>query len=84
MRRLRRDIAGLLSAREPGAAAGFVADALTHRARDLDAMADLLTHLEDARFRSPRLVQLHDRLARDGRRASRIIRQLERLADAHN
>jgi hypothetical protein len=83
LRRFRHDIAGLLSAREPGAAAGFVADALTHRARDLDAMADLLTHLEDARFRSPRLVQLHDRLAVDGR-ASRVIRRLERLADAHN
>ncbi|HTI38569.1 MAG TPA: hypothetical protein VL484_13465 [Vicinamibacterales bacterium] len=82
LRIFRDDIDAMLSAREPGAAAGFVADVLSHRSRDLEAVAQLLTHIERARFQSSRLVLLRSRL-NDGGAASHIIRRLCRLADVH-
>ena len=81
LRAVRDEINAILSAREPGTDAAFVADALTHRARDLDVLAGLLTHLERARFDGRRLVQLHGRLGGDGLPASRIIRRLHRLSE---
>ena len=84
LRQFRDEINTILSTREPGAAAGFVADVLTHRSRDLDALADLLTNLERARFEDSRLVLLHSRLTGAGVPASRIIRQLARLSDVHD
>ncbi len=79
-RRFRDEMNAILSTREPAVTADFVADALTHRSLDLDAMTDLLTHLERARFEGSRLVLLHSRLTDTGRPASRIIRRLHRLA----
>jgi hypothetical protein len=84
LRWFREQVNAILSAREPGAAADFVADALTHRARDLDGLADLLTHLERARFEGSRLVLLHSRLTGDGLSASRVIRRLHRLSELHD
>ena len=73
LRAFRDEINAILSAREPGTDAAFVADALTHRARDLDVLAGILTHLEGSRPGGRRLVQLHSRLAGDGLPASRAI-----------
>jgi hypothetical protein len=81
LRALRTRINSILSARDPGTDAAFVADALTHRARDLDVLAGLLTHLETARFDGRRLVELHSKLAGDGLPASRVIRRLHRLSE---
>ena len=83
LRRFRDEVNAIFSTREPGAAAEFVADALTHRSRDLDTLADLLTHLERARFEGNRLVLLHSRLIGGGLPASRIIRRLRRLSEMH-
>jgi hypothetical protein len=66
LRRFRDEINAILSTREPGVAADFVADALMHRSLDLDALGRLLTHLERARFVDSRLVLLHDRLIAGG------------------
>ena len=84
LRRFRHDINAIVSTRQPGMAADFVADALTHRSRDLDTLADLLAHLELARFEGRRLVQLHARLTGDGIPASHIIGRLHRLAEIHD
>lgn len=84
LRWFRDEMNAILSTRAPGIAADFVADALTHRSRDLDALADLLTHLERARFDGSRLVLLHSRLAAGGVPASRIIRRLHRLSEIHD
>jgi hypothetical protein len=81
LRRFRDEMNTILSTREPGVAADFVADVLTHRSRDLDAVANLLTHLERARFEGSRLVLLHSRLTGAGLPASRIIRRLHRLSE---
>ncbi len=82
LRPFRDEINAMLSTREPGVAADFVADALAHRSRDLNAVADLLIHLERARFEGTRLVSLQRQLAGgDGLPASRIIRRLQRLAE---
>jgi hypothetical protein len=67
--------------REPDA--DFVADALTHRARDLDVVAGLLTNLERLRFASEHLQSLRNRLDTDGIPASRVIRRLHRLVEVH-
>jgi hypothetical protein len=83
LRRFRDEINAMLSMREPGLAADFVADPLTHRSRDLDILADLLTHVERVRFEASRLALLHDRLTSAGLPASRIIRQLHRLCELH-
>jgi MutS domain V len=83
-RRLKDQVDAIVSARDPDSAADFVADALTHRALDLDVIADLLTNLEGERFACQRLVTLRGRLDVDGMRASRVIRQLHRLAVLHD
>jgi MutS domain V len=83
LRRFRDEMNRILSTREPGVTADFVADVLTHRSRDLDAVADLLTLLEGTRFEGSRLVLLHSRLTGAGLRASRIIRRLHRLSEIH-
>jgi hypothetical protein len=74
----------ILSARDPEAAADFVADALTHRASDLDVVADLVSTLEGERFGCERLALLRGRLTVDGLPASRVIRRLHRLAVIHD
>jgi hypothetical protein len=63
IRRFRDEMTAILSTRAPGRAADFVADVLTHRSLDLEALADMLTHLERARFEGARLVLLHSRLS---------------------
>lgn len=84
LRRFREDLNAILSTREPGIAAHFVADVLTRRSRDLDAVADLLTHLERTRFKTTRLALLHSRLSGGGLPASEIIRRLHRLTEMHD
>ena len=84
LRQFRVEMNAILSTRDPGAAADFVADTLTHRSLELAALADMLTHLEHARFDGGRLLLLHGRLA-DGRLpVSRIIRRLHRLSEMHD
>jgi hypothetical protein len=83
-RRFRERMNAIVSGRDPEAGADFVADALTHRARDLDILAELLKSLEQARFASERLVALNGRLTASGQPASRIIRRLHRLAVLHD
>lgn len=83
-RQLRHDIDTIVSGRDAEAAADFVADALTHRTRDLEVVADLLKHLEQQPFRGTRLVALKDRLRGDGVAASAIIGKLQRLAQFHD
>jgi hypothetical protein len=82
--RLREQMNASLSAKGPSAPADFVADALTHRARDLDVVADLLKHLEGEHFRCNRLALLRGRLIAGRLPASRIIRRLHRLSDIHD
>jgi hypothetical protein len=84
LHRFRDEIGAMLSTREPGVAADFVADALTHRSLDLDALTELLTHLERNRFTGPRLTLLQGRLTHAGRFASHIIRRLHRLSEWHD
>jgi hypothetical protein len=84
LRRLREEINAILSAREPGAAADFVAEALTHRSLELDTLADLLSHLERGRFEASRLVLLHSTLTGAGLASSRIIRRLHRLSEMYD
>jgi hypothetical protein len=81
LRPFRDEINAILSTREPGVAADFVADALFHRSRDLNAVADLLIHLERARFEGSRLVLLQGRLTGGGLTASHVIRRLQRLSE---
>ncbi len=84
LRRFRDEMNAILSTRDSGSAADFVADALTHRSLDLDMLVNLLTHVERARFKGTRLVVLHSRLTGTGLPASRIIRQLHRLSEMHD
>jgi hypothetical protein len=65
---------------EPEASFDFVGDALTHRALDLDVVAEVLTHLERHPFACSRLASLQGRLIAGARPASRIIRRLHRLS----
>ena len=83
-RQLRDQINDIVSASDRDAAADFVADALTHRAMDLDVVADLLHVLEQEQFTSQRLVALRNRLNRGGVPASNIIRRLHRMARVHD
>jgi len=83
-RRFREGMNAIVSGTDPEASADFVADALTHRARDLDVLADLLKHLEARRFACGRLTTLRRGLAGEGRPASAIIRQLHRLSVFHD
>lgn len=84
MRRFTRELNSMLSTAAPGTAAGFVADALGHRALDLAALAELLVHLESAQFNSARLVRLHEGLVNRGNRASGIIKRLNRLSELND
>ena len=84
LHRFRDEINAMLSTREPGVAADFVADALTHRSLELDALTELLTHLERHRFTGPRLTLLQGRLRYTRRFASEIIRRLHRLSELHD
>jgi MutS domain V len=83
-RRLRNQIDAIVSARDPQATADFVADALSHRARDLDVLADVLTNLEREQFTCQKLSVLRRGLDADGAPASQVIRRLHRLAVLHN
>ena len=73
--RLREQMNAILSAKDPGQASHFVADALSHRTSDLAVVADLLRHLEQQPFRCSRLAALRGSLTADGLPASRIIRR---------
>jgi hypothetical protein len=80
----RDQMASIVSGQDPEATADFVADALTHRTKDLDTVADLLHNLERASFRADRLLGLRGTLTAHGLPASRIIRLLHRLAEMHD
>lgn len=84
LRWFRDDINVMLSTSEPGLAADFVADPLTHRSRDLDVLADLLRRLEGARFEASRLAVLRGKLTSASLPASRIIRRLHRLSEIND
>jgi hypothetical protein len=84
LHQFRDQIYAMLSTREPGLAADFVADPLTHRSRDLDTLAELLTSLERASVRGDRLTLLQRALTSDGVPASRSIRQLHRLSEIND
>ena len=84
MRRFRSDLDAMLSTPEPGTTAGFVADVLGHRALELGVLGELLEHLEGARFKSTRLVQLQSGLVSGGQPASRIIQRLNRLSELND
>ncbi len=84
LHQFRQQIDAMLSTREPGLTADFVADPLTHRSRDLDTLADLLTTLERTTFTGERLTRLHGAITSDGMPASRSIRQLHRLSEIND
>jgi hypothetical protein len=84
LRRFRSDMNTMLSARESGPAADFVADVLSQTAQELAAVAELLAHLENGGFSSNRLVVLQSRVTSGGVPASRVIRRLGRLADVND
>jgi hypothetical protein len=79
LRRMRKTIDEIVSGTEQETDA-FVADALTHRVRDLDTTSTLLRHLERQSFTSDRLVRLRARLSTDRASSSVIISRLGRLA----
>lgn len=83
-RQFRSQMNEIVSASDPEATANFVADALTHRVRDLDVVAELLHALEREQFTGERLVNLRDRLNTDGVPASATIRRLRRMAQLHD
>jgi hypothetical protein len=83
-RQFRDQINRIISARDPEEAGAFVADALTHRARDLAVLGDMLKILERERFTARRLADLHRSLDAGGVTASRIIGRLRRLAMVHD
>jgi hypothetical protein len=83
-RQFRDQINSIVSSRDPEAQADFVADALTHRAMDLSALADLLQLLERQPYQSGLLSTLRGRLHGDGVPASRIIARLHRMAVVHD
>jgi len=80
-RRLRDQMDDIVSGGDRSDAADFVGDALTHRAQDLDVVADVLRYLERELFRSSRLLWLHGRLTLGGVPASRATRRLHRLSE---
>ena len=84
LRRFRDQIDAMLSTRESGLEADFVADPLTHRSRDLDTLASLLTSLERATFHGDRLALLQRALMSGGLPASRRIRELHRLSEIND
>ena len=83
-RRFRDQINRIVSARDPEAGADFVADALTHRSRDLSVLGGLLQVLESAPFQCQRVAALRSRLQDHGVTASRVIARLQRLAMLHD
>ena len=84
LRRYRDQMNTIVSASDPDATADFVADALTHRAMDLDVLADLLGILEKEQFAGERLASLRGRLQGHNEPASRMIGRLHRLAVLHD
>lgn len=84
LHRFRDAMSAILSKRDAGVAANLVADALTHRSLELDALADVLTQRERARFEGSRLVLLQSRLADERCASSCIIRRLRRLSEMHD
>ena len=83
-RRMRDQMNVIVTGADPENAAHFVADALTHRAMDLNVLAGLLQVLERHPFAGDRLRLLRETLTADGAPVSRIIRRLQRYADLHN
>ena len=53
-------------------------------ARDLDAVAHVLTHIERESFSAPVLAEMRQALDRTGLRASAAIRRLHRLVELHD
>jgi hypothetical protein len=78
---LRDEMHAIVSGADRSDTADFVGDALTHRVRDLDVVADVLRCLELEQFRSSRLAWLRGRLSVEGLPASRAIRRLHRLSE---
>jgi len=83
-RRFGDQINRIVSARDPDAGGDFVADALTHRARDLVVLGRLLQVLESAPFKCQRVAALRERLQVDGGAGSRVIPRLHQLAILHD
>jgi hypothetical protein len=84
LRHFREPIDAILSARQSAAAAGFVADVLSHRVRDLETLAELLAQVEERRFLSARLERLRVHLTDGNRRASRLIARLHLLDELND
>jgi hypothetical protein len=82
--RLRRQTLQILAGSSSEDRDSIVADALSHRVRDLDVVAELLTRLEAAAFGSERLQALRAPLLADGRPASGIIRRLHRQSEVRD
>ena len=83
-RRFRDPMNAIVSGRDSDTTANFVGDALTHRALDLDVIADLLKNLEGQSFGGDRLRMLQNRVTTDGLPASHIISRLRRFAEIHD
>jgi hypothetical protein len=83
-RPMREQMNAIVSGTDPETTADFVADALTHRALDLDVLAGLLSILERHPVDGERLRRLRETLTIDGQPTSRIIRRLHRYAEVHN
>ena len=84
LHQFRDQVNAMLSTREPGLAADFVADPLTHRSRDLDTLTDLLTTLERFVFHGDHLTRVQRALTSGGLAASRSVRQLHRLSEIND
>jgi hypothetical protein len=61
-----------------------VSHAADTAARNLDVLAELIRHIEQENFTSPRLTSLKQRLDTDGVPASHAIRTLHRLVECHD
>jgi hypothetical protein len=74
----------LLSSSEKNKSGDFLAGGLAHRTRDFNTIADLLGHLERARFEGTRLQSLRSSLESDGVPASGAIRRLHQLSEIYD
>jgi hypothetical protein len=83
-RHFRETMNAIVSGQDPELAADFVADALVHRALDLDVLAEMVGTAERHPVHGDRLRRMRDTLTIDGQAVSRIIRRLHRYASAHN